>query len=78
MMDFTFPLLSDPNKEVATVLDVKRARTHPMFMFPRRVTYLVDPNRIIARVYDVGRNIEGHADEVLEDLRSLTDTAETG
>lgn len=71
MMGFEFPLLSDPSKEIAALLDVKRAKTHPMFMFPRRVTYLIDPEGMIARVYDVGRNIIGHADEVLTDLREL-------
>lgn len=77
MLEFGFPLLSDPDQEIAEMLDVKRAQSHPMFFLPRRVTYLIDPDGLIARSYDVGRNIEGHADEVLEDLRALASDAPT-
>jgi peroxiredoxin Q/BCP len=70
-MSFDFPLLSDPDRKVADLLDVKRPPLHPMAALPRRVTYLIDPKGMVARSYDVGRHIKGHADEVLEDLRSL-------
>ena len=73
MMGFEFPLLSDPDKEAGSLLDVKRPKTHPMSFLPRRVTYLIDPEGVIARSYDVGRDIEGHADAVLADLRSLSE-----
>jgi peroxiredoxin len=46
---------------------------HPMAAFPRRVTYLIDPEGVVARSYDVGRHIKGHGEEVLADLRALTD-----
>lgn len=72
LMGFDFPLLSDPKKEIGALLDVKRPRAHPMFAFPRRVTYLIDPGGTVVRSYDVGLNINGHADEVLADLRSFT------
>lgn len=72
MMSFEFPLLSDPDHKIAALLDVKRPKGHPMSFLPRRVTYLIDPDGTIARSYDVGRNIEGHGDEVLRDLVSLT------
>lgn len=68
---FDFPLLSDPDREVAGLLDVKRQPLHPMAAFPRRVTYLIDPDGVVARSYDVGRNIKGHGEEVLADLRAL-------
>jgi peroxiredoxin Q/BCP len=71
MMDFEFPLLSDPDREIAEALDVRRQPPHPLFALPRRVTYLIDPEGIVAASYDVGREIEGHAEEVLEDLRAL-------
>jgi peroxiredoxin Q/BCP len=73
MMDFDFPLLSDPDREIAGLLDVRRPSAHPMSFLPRRVTYLIDPDGVIARSYDVGRHIEGHGEEVLEDLRSLVE-----
>jgi peroxiredoxin len=72
MMGFDFPLLSDPDREIAELLEVRRPPLHPMTALPRRVTYLIDPEGIVARSYDVGRHIKGHAEEVLEDLRSLT------
>ena len=72
MMGFDFPVLSDPDRKIASLLDVKRAKTHPLHMIPRRVTYLIDPDGAIARAYDVGRNINGHADQVLEDLHALS------
>jgi peroxiredoxin len=72
MMEFDFPLLSDPDKSIAEQLDAKRAKTHPLFVVPRRITYLIDPDGSIARSYDVGRDIKGHADEVLADLRELS------
>ena len=71
MMEFDFPLLSDPDRSVAAMLDVKRSDSHPLSFLPRRVTYLIDPDGVIARAYDVGRNIEGHAAEVLFDLSEL-------
>lgn len=71
MLEFEFPLLSDPAHEVAAMLDVKRAKSHPLFFLPRRVTYLIDPEGVVARSYDVGRHIEGHAEAVLDDLREL-------
>jgi peroxiredoxin Q/BCP len=69
-MGFDFPLLSDQDGVVADLLEVRRPSIHPLAAWPRRVTYLIDPEGIVARSYDVGRNIVGHADEVLEDLRS--------
>jgi peroxiredoxin len=70
-MSFPFPLLSDPNASIASLLDVKRPRGHPLASIPRRVTYLIDPDGVIRRAYDVGRHIEGHAGDVLGDLEEL-------
>jgi peroxiredoxin Q/BCP len=74
MMNFDFPLLSDPDKEIGALLGVKRGKAHPLSMVPRRVTYLIDPEGVIARSYDVGRNIVGHADEILADLEKLNES----
>jgi peroxiredoxin len=72
MMEFGFPLLSDPGKVIAEQLEAKRSKSHPLSLLPRRITYLIDPQGVIARSYDVGRHIKGHADEVLGDLRALS------
>jgi peroxiredoxin Q/BCP len=69
LMGFEFPLLSDPDRKIGSLLDVRRPAAHPFSAFPRRVTYLIDPAGTITNAYDVGRKIEGHADQVLEDLR---------
>lgn len=71
-MEFDFPLLSDPDKAIAGQLDARRPKGHPMSFLPRRITYLVDPEGVIARSYDVGHTIKGHTEEVLADLRALS------
>ena len=71
-MSFRFPLLSDPDRSIARLLDVRRPVGHPLASVPRRVTYLIDPAGLVRRAYDVGRHIEGHAEEVLADLEKLT------
>ena len=73
MLDFGFPVLSDPDRDIAGSLDVRREPPHPLFALPRRVTYLIDPEGVVAESYDVGRNIQGHAAEVLEVLRARSD-----
>jgi len=72
LMNFGFPILSDPDRKIAESLQVRRQPPHPMFALPRRVTYLIDPDGIVAESYDVGRDIKGHAEEVLGDLRART------
>lgn len=42
-------------------------------MVPERRTFLIDPNGIIRRIYDV-TDVSHHADEVLDDLRALRAT----
>ena len=64
-------MLSDPDKKIGAKLEVKRAKSHPFSAFPRRVTYLIDPEGVVARSYDVGRNIKGHGKKVLSDLKAL-------
>lgn len=64
-----FPLLSDANGDFA--------RQYGAWMnlgitgFPRRYTYLIDPDGRVAKVYtDV--SVSGHSAEVLADLKRLT------
>ena len=38
--------------------------------FPRRVSYLIDPDGVIVRAYAVA-DVAAHADEVLDDLATL-------
>ena len=38
--------------------------------YPKRYSYLIDPNGVIARAYDV-TDVAGHAAQVLADLADL-------
>jgi peroxiredoxin len=68
---FTFSLLSDVDHTVGAAYGVVRPAGHKWAAVPRRVTFLIDPARIVRRVYDVV-DVARHADEVLDDLRELT------
>ena len=62
--DFPFPLLSDPERR--TGLDY-HAATDPEQASADRITYLIDPEGIIARVYET-IDVKSHPGEVLSDL----------
>ena len=41
--------------------------------YPRRISYLIDPEGTIVRTYDLaGEDLNGHASAVLEDIRALS------
>jgi len=42
--------------------------------FPKRVTFLIDPNGQVAKVYEV-TDVGTHPDDVLADLRAMTPSA---
>ena len=69
-MGFDFPLLSDPDHAIGRAQGVEREPDDRRFGWPRRVTYLVDPDGLVRRAYLVTDNT-AHAEEVLGDLRSL-------
>jgi peroxiredoxin len=48
-----------------------RDPSEPAPEFAKRRTYLIDPEGIIRKAYRV-RDIAGHPEELLEDLRELT------
>ena len=64
--DFPFPLLSDPERRVG--LDY-HAAADPEQASADRITYLIDPEGIIARVYKT-IDVKSHPGEVLSDLES--------
>jgi peroxiredoxin Q/BCP len=63
---FDFPLLSDPDRVVAKQLGAKR----PGPIMNRRVTFVIDTDRRVLAVISSEMNMEKHADEALEVLRS--------
>ena len=70
-MGMTFDLLSDPDKTVAGILGARRPDDHPGARWARRISYLVDPDGVIQRSYNVGREFLPHPGEVLADLGAI-------
>ncbi len=62
--DFPFALLSDPDRRIG--LDY-HAAADPEQGSADRITYLIDPEGAIARVYDTV-DVKSHPGEVLSDL----------
>lgn len=68
--NFAFPLLSDVDRTVGAAYEVARPAQDQFAAFPLRVSYLIDPDRLIRRTYAV-TDVANHADEVLADLAAL-------
>ena len=68
--DLNFPLLADPDHEVAEKYGAwqKRSLYGRSFMGIARTTYLIDPDGKVARRWDKVK-VDGHAEEVLAALR---------
>lgn len=62
--------MSDGDKAVGTTYEVVRAADHPYANFPERYSFLINPEGVIAKAYDV-KDPGAHAVEVLADLASL-------
>jgi peroxiredoxin Q/BCP len=67
---FEFPLLCDVDRTVGAAYQVARPPDDQFASFPLRVSYLIDPDRLIRRTYAVA-DVANHADEVLADLAAL-------
>jgi peroxiredoxin Q/BCP len=69
---FTFALLSDVDHEVGAAYEVVRRGEERYARFAERHSYLIDPEGVIRRTYDVS-DVESHADGVLQDLHRLVE-----
>lgn len=67
---FEFDLLCDTTTEAGTAYEAKKAEDEPWPDFPRRITYLIDPEGKIAKGYEVS-DVAGHPQTVLDDLLDL-------
>jgi peroxiredoxin Q/BCP len=67
---FGFRLLSDADGSVGRAYGVARAAGDQYAAFARRFSFLINPEGLIARVYDVA-DVKRHADQVLGDLEAL-------
>ena len=63
---YTYPLLCDADKKLITALGIGTKAG-----LAQRVTYVVDKEGKIAKVYDKVMP-KGHAEEVLKDVKALT------
>ena len=64
---FGFRLLSDADRSVGTAYEVARPPDHDYAALPRRISYLIGPDGVIAQAYPV-KDAAAHADEVLADI----------
>lgn len=63
---FGYPLISDPDRAIGRAYQAVRNEDEDYADYPRRVTYLIDPDGVIAQTYDMdGRDLAAHAAEVL-------------
>ena len=63
-----YPLLSDPDRKVASQFGVKRMGP----VFNKRATFVIDTDRRVLAAISSEMNMELHADEALEVLRART------
>lgn len=63
--DLGFPLLSDPNREVAKTFGVKRMGPLPS----KRATFVIDTDRRVLGVVNSELDMDAHADRALAILR---------
>jgi peroxiredoxin Q/BCP len=68
--ELPFSLLSDVDRAVGTAYEVVRDPDDKYADFPRRYSYLIDPEGIVRRAYDVA-DVAAHATHVLRDLEAL-------
>lgn len=64
---FDYPLLSDPNGEVASRYGVKRALG---FLKVRRTTFVINTDRTVRAIINSEINMNAHVDQALAALRS--------
>lgn len=65
--DFGFPLLSDPDREVAKAFGVKRLGPLPS----KRATFVIDTDRRLVKAISSETNMTTHADQALDTLREM-------
>jgi peroxiredoxin Q/BCP len=68
--DFPFLLLSDVDRTVGRAYGVTRDDDDQYTSFPRRMSFLIDPEGTVRKVYAV-TDVAGHAGVVLRDLELM-------
>jgi peroxiredoxin len=65
-------LLSDVSEQVGVAYETRAPGTDKV-NFAKRYSYLIDPDGVIAKSYEV-KDVNAHAEMVLDDLRTLQST----
>ena len=68
--EMPFTLLSDVDRSVGTAYEVVRGPDERYAEFARRFSYLIDPDGVVRRAYDVA-DVAEHAAQVLRDLEAF-------
>jgi thioredoxin-dependent peroxiredoxin len=66
---FPYPLLSDVDKSVGETYGAKRGPDEQWGDFAKRLTFLIGPDGVVRRVYDV-HDVGTHPETVLADILS--------
>ena len=66
-------MLADVDRVVGQRYGVERGPDENNPAYPKRMTFLIDPDGTVAKVYDV-TDAGGHPEVVLDDLRQLTNS----
>ena len=67
---FPYRLLSDHDRSVGQAYGVAKGTDEQYADFPRRRSFLIDPDGIVRKIYDV-TDTAGHPQQVLDDLIAL-------
>ena len=70
--DFSFPLISDPERKIGELYGAVRPEDDPAVAFPLRISFLISPEGLIAAIWDQDSitDFQTHGDEVLSAIRS--------
>jgi peroxiredoxin Q/BCP len=68
--EFPYRLLSDLDRRVGQAYGVARPDHDKFAAYPRRMSFLIDADGVVRRIYDVD-DVATHADDVLADLADL-------
>lgn len=70
--EFPYRLLSDTEKVAGAAYETvrKEGEKYAEFGVPHRYSYLIDPDRVVRRAYEV-EDVNAHPEEVIADLRRL-------
>jgi thioredoxin-dependent peroxiredoxin len=67
---FPYRLVADEDRTVGGAYGVKKDGDEQWADYPRRRSFLIDPDGVVRKIYDV-TDVAGHPQQVLDDLIAL-------